>query len=77
MQRKAAIGLITLFVLIAGLLLWLARDKQDYPEKMFLLYPEISDIGNPPINLDFAINASESIPFLFKIKVPVPRKKNS
>ncbi|MBP9888791.1 MAG: hypothetical protein KBF93_21030 [Leptospiraceae bacterium] len=57
--------------------LGMTGDKQDYPEKMFLLYPEISDIGNPPINLDFAINASESIPFLFKIKVPVPRKKNS
>ena len=29
MQRKAAIGLIALFVLISGVLLWLARDKQE------------------------------------------------
>ena len=28
MQRKAAMGLIALFVVIAGVLLWLARDKQ-------------------------------------------------
>jgi lipase chaperone LimK len=29
MQRKAAMGLIALFVLIAGVLLWFARDKQE------------------------------------------------
>ena len=39
MQRKAAMGLIALFVLIAGVLLWLARDKQE----------TVSEVKQPPV----------------------------
>ena len=39
MQRKAAMGLIALFVLIAGVLLWLARDKQE----------AVTEVKPPPV----------------------------
>ncbi len=42
MQRKAAIGLIALFVVIAGVLLWLARDKQQPVEGEVKPQPVIS-----------------------------------